>query len=362
MPQNLFAHWRAGHLSTRYANLIKVTRGPGDLLLFNYTGECQNKRLWDNLTTLCRGLILHPETGEVVARPFLKFTNWHEYQEPIPEEPFSVTEKVDGSLGILYRHQGEYFLATRGSFTSPEAKRGTEMLRPLLAGRALPDELTFLFEIILPEMGSTVVKYDFAGLFLLGVVNRFTGAELSRGELERWAKTIGCRLPKHYPFTSTSEVMAARATLPADMEGYVLHFQGGLRLKLKSEAYLAVLRASLGLSRGKILAALAEGEDAYLALLQQTPEELLPYADKIATAARAEMQRLQTTARALFAQAPKDGRKEFALWVQQQVPMSLRKVMFVLLDGKEPRWFELVDDNSATALSKKRELGTDHGV
>jgi RNA ligase len=342
MIQNLIKLYQTGELQKRYTNLIKVVQGPEDLLLFNYTDECQKRGAWDEITTLCRGVIVHAKTYEVVARPFEKFFNWHEHQQEIPEEPFTVSEKVDGSLGILYRQQGQYSLATRGSFTSIEAKRGTELLRASLSDQALPDELTFLFEIILAESGSTVVKYGADGLFLLGVLNRHTGEELSPSEVESWTSRLPWKLPKRYSFANKEEVLASRASLPADLEGYVLRFQSGLRLKLKSEAYLAVLRASLGLSRNKVITALSQGEKVYRELLAQTPEELLPYAEKIATEVTMQVEKYNQEAKECFAKAPKEGRKEFALWVQQNAPPELKGALFMMLDGKTPSWYDRI--------------------
>ena len=342
MVQKLIELYDSGELQKRYANLIKVVQGPEDLLLFNYTDECQQRGAWDEITTLCRGVIVHAKTREIIARPFEKFFNWHEYKQEIPEEPFTVSEKVDGSLGILYRLQDQYALATRGSFTSVEAKRGTELLRASLGDHKLPEDLTFLFEIILSNAGSTVVKYDSDGLFLLGVLNRHTGEELSPDEVEAWTTRLPWRAPKRYTFATKEAVLATRATLPADLEGYVLRFQSGLRLKLKSEAYLAVLRASLGLSRNKVITALSLGEKAYQELLAQTPEELLPFAEKIAAEVVAQVESYNRDAKSWYEKAPKEGRKEFALWVQQNAPPELKGALFMMLDGKTPRWYDMI--------------------
>ena len=56
---------------------------------------------------------------------FNKFFNMEEHQpEEIPNETFEVFEKLDGSLGILFWYQGQWILATKGSFTSDQAIRG----------------------------------------------------------------------------------------------------------------------------------------------------------------------------------------------------------------------------------------------
>lgn len=91
-----------------------------DLILFNYTNAAQFANRWNWFERQSRGLILNRETGEVVARPFPKFFNWGETNQPTASL-VELTEKIDGSLGILYRHNGEFKIATRGSFTSDQA-------------------------------------------------------------------------------------------------------------------------------------------------------------------------------------------------------------------------------------------------
>ena len=88
--------------------LIKVTASPyNNLLLLNYTERAQFTRSWNPEVMACRGLIIsgHPSASdvEIVARPFPKFFNYSEHQpDSIPDLPLEVTEKVDGSLVILY--------------------------------------------------------------------------------------------------------------------------------------------------------------------------------------------------------------------------------------------------------------------
>src|SRR5512146_92970 len=98
------------------------------LAILNYTEKATYERVWNDVTKTCRGLIYDVETAEVRARPFRKFFN---YGEPGAElgslyEPASVTNKVDGSLGVLYEGVDGLAIATRGSFTSDQAVHATE--------------------------------------------------------------------------------------------------------------------------------------------------------------------------------------------------------------------------------------------
>src|SRR5690242_15452026 len=77
-----------------------------NLAIWNYTPRCQFERYWTPEMLMCRGLITTPD-GEIVARPFPKFFNLDEHQGDLPLEPFTVTAKMDGSLGILYWLDGK---------------------------------------------------------------------------------------------------------------------------------------------------------------------------------------------------------------------------------------------------------------
>jgi RNA ligase len=89
--------------------------------IYNYSRTCQYENNWDEITKMCRGLILDQE-GNVIAKGFDKFFNMEEHQpDEIPNETFEVFEKLDGSLGILFWYQGKWILATKGSFTSDQS-------------------------------------------------------------------------------------------------------------------------------------------------------------------------------------------------------------------------------------------------
>ena len=66
-----------------------------DLIIWNYTPECQFSRSWDKYTEMCRGLITDSK-GNIVARPFKKFFNYGEdVKLKLPTDRPRISEKME---------------------------------------------------------------------------------------------------------------------------------------------------------------------------------------------------------------------------------------------------------------------------
>lgn len=203
-----------------------------DLIIWNYTQKCQFEQAWDEVTMQARGLITRPD-GTIVARPFKKFFNYEQHTEPLPLEPFKVTEKCDGSLGILYFIDGKPYIATRGSFTSEQALRANSILEryhdlPILT------HYTYLFEIIFPENRIVVDYGETEDLILLAAIHTETGKEIDIHD-PSYASMWTCPIVKRYD--GITDIAALRELEEANKEGFVIRFESGLRLKVKFEDY-----------------------------------------------------------------------------------------------------------------------------
>jgi len=251
--------------------LIKPQNHPElNLIIWNYTQRCQFEKKWDEITSMCRGLITDP-TGEVVARPFNKFFNWDEHESPelpnIPSEKFSAYDKMDGSLGITYPTPNGYALATRGSFTSDQAIKGTQMLHHT---EMFKPGMTYLFEIIYPD---NRIVIDYSGeekLIFLGAREIETGKVYTTD----W-------------FPDISSVYETPKTIldyskPRDnAEGVVIHFESGLMVKVKYEEYVRLHRLVTGVTARSVwdllrtnkVELMGTQEYAIKELVERVPEE-----------------------------------------------------------------------------------------
>jgi len=133
------------------------------LTIYNYTQKTQYDGHWDDVTLACRGLIVDSSTGEILVRPIPKFFNYEEVPNEVPlsdSEYLYVQDKMDGSLGIIFNYKGEWILSSRGSFTSDQAVKGTEILKSRYKLDKFMPEVAYIVEIIYPE-NRIVVDYIF---------------------------------------------------------------------------------------------------------------------------------------------------------------------------------------------------------
>jgi RNA ligase len=242
------------------------------LTIWNYSEKVQYDNLWDEMTLQTRGLVTD-ENGNIVALPFKKFFNVEE-KNHTPTEEFDVYEKMDGSLGILFNYQGEWVMATRGSFVSEQAIKGFEILKNYDYEK-LHKNYTYLFEIIYKE-NRIVVQYDYNDLILLGMIETKTGYEVDLHNegtdirLKNLINNLGFKVVRKFDKVKSYEPL--KHFIPDSKEGYVVRFSNGDRIKIKGEEYLRLHKLMTNVSTTAVWEMLSEGRDV-LELLKGVPDE-----------------------------------------------------------------------------------------
>jgi len=211
------------------ARLITAHSHPEDphVIIYNYTPQCSFKRAWDGVTTRCRGLVIDWRHGRILTNTIPKFFD-------LPNGvsgPCTVTEKMDGWLGIIFHWDGRWRITTRGRFTTSITPCAEKMLAKVDRSRLDP-QYTYLVEIIHP-ITSVVVKYGFEGLVFLAARHTATGNELHH-------RPDGF-LP--LPQADTDNLAELRQRDLPNREGYVAHFADGRRFKIKFPWYRRMLEA-----------------------------------------------------------------------------------------------------------------------
>jgi len=250
--------------------LHKQTHPTYDLTIWNYSPKVQYEKLWDDVTIMCRGLVTNSD-GHIIARPFKKFFNYEEHKpEDLPNEDFVVYEKMDGSLGILFNYKNEWILATRGSFTSPQAIKGKQILDVKHDISSLRKDNTYLFEIIYPENRIVVDYKGEEKLVVIGGIHTETGDEIPDSSLF-WLQEAGFEIVTTYKTWGESYDLL-KEEISKDKEGYVIRFKNGFRMKIKGDEYKRLHRILTNISNRDIFEYVKEGKPLD-EILDKVPDE-----------------------------------------------------------------------------------------
>jgi T4 RnlA family RNA ligase len=308
------------------------------LTIWNYTEKVQFENLWDEVTLMCRGLVTD-DKGNIVARPFRKFFNMEEGKHT-PTDEFKVYEKMDGSLGILFHYEGEWVMATRGSFTSDQAVKGMEMLSNYDYHK-LHKDFTYLFEIIYAE-NRIVCSYDFEDVVLLGAVNTKHGYEVNlHGDLDmriqNLVKNVGLNVVKRYDGISDYSVL--KQMVRDDAEGFIVLFSNGDRMKVKGVEYLRLHKIMTNVSTTAIWEVLSSGGNMD-DLLKDVPDEFYKKIQDYVKQLRYQYWSVQEHAGKYFDNLYESYDRElpekakYAEWVKQ-FEKHLHPILFRMYDNKD---------------------------
>jgi RNA ligase len=330
------------------------------LFIYNYSPSAQYERMWNDVTTQCRGLIVD-EDGYIVARPFAKFFNYGEVDQytDLPAGDPIVSEKMDGSLGIIYTYEGVSRVATRGSFASDQALWATEFLRTNFPDFAQPEGVTTLVEIIYSQNRIVVDYGDREGLVLLGAIDNATGADIPILDVCYWKGTKWWTGPvaEHYEYHSAEDAVAlATGDEFEDAEGVVLCWPRpdgpSFRLKIKHPRYVELHRIVTGLSTRTIHEALAT--DTFDDLIANVPDEFHPWIRQVEGDLRLQFDAISQRAEselmhARYNAGPFRDRRELAEQVKKTTYPGL---CFALEDGKDisQRIWTMIRPERTTAM------------
>jgi RNA ligase len=305
--------------------IVNVGQGEREgLKLVTYSKTYQyehNSVDWDPLVKHCRGIIFDTTDTlspyRIVALPFSKFFNYGEGNIHYPSAGATIDkvfEKVDGSLGICFYWHNKWHMTTRGSLNSDIGVVGQQLLDDVLSyevGVSLDPQRTYLFEILAP-ICQIVVKYNKSELVALGSRDNRSGECLyGRNSILFWPQYAG-----EYFFNTKEEMVAwLNNTKGTEFEGFVVHFSDGSIFKFKSEDYMHLHRIIAQFTFKRVLEAVQNGEQEEIR--KALPEELIAEFDEYVDTINRKVRETVRKVALVVADAPKESRKEFALYLQQ---------------------------------------------
>lgn len=299
------------------------------LLIWNYTIQTQYDRDWTSITRMCRGLVTDVG-GDIVARPFQKFFNLNEQPYRYSDE-HRIYEKMDGSLGIVFQYNGIWYTATRGSFTSDQSIKGSELLTNYDASELDPD-YTYMFEIIYPD-NRIVINYGEDRLTLIGKRHTESGRYMDVSDYE----TKGFDVVKEYKNLSFSDLEELEWD---DKEGFVVRFihNDGMFddfVKIKFDEYCRLHKIMTEVSTKSVWEMLKFGKDLD-EVLNNVPDEFYDKIKEYERELRHEFVATERIYKLLFRQSQTLGltndRKSFADYAMKSEQPA---ILFKMLDGKD---------------------------
>jgi RNA ligase len=305
------------------------------LTIWNYTPKVQYENLWDEVALMCRGLVTDND-GNIVARPFKKFFNIEEGKH-ISTKEFEVFEKMDGSLGIMFKYNGLMVCATRGSFTSEQSVWMNKFADKYNYQDIIVDGFTYLFELIYPQNRIVVDYGDQERMVLLGIIKTESGEEVPYDDIffDGWDVVE--------KYDGVKDYTTLKNMVKNNHEGFVVRFSNGDRMKVKGEEYIRLHKIMTNISTTSVWEILSNGgriED----FLTDVPDEFYEKIKKYENNLKYEFYQIKEYCGKLHDnfrygkyndKYPEPTKKEFAEFVIKNAdPTELRAVMFKMWDGK----------------------------
>ncbi|MFF5970187.1 RNA ligase [Streptomyces sp. NPDC012769] len=368
-PHELAAAVEAGHVTRKSHPELPLS-------IYTYTRTCQYEGVWNSVTIRCRGLVADDRTGRIVALPLPKFFNVSEhetgrpYAPALPDEPFEVYEKVDGSLGVVFHYEGRWRVASKGSFISTQATWAQRRLDGADTSALVPGT-TYLAEIVYPQNRIVVDYGDRRDLVLLAAFGP-DGTETPLAEAATAWQGIGSVVTVHPPMPLDALLKLTESnTLPdgnpatgTDAEGFVLRFANGVRAKAKIAEYVRLhkvltgvterdiwrghgiqrfagtsartLAQGLGLSMPELGGIRSRGGRPLDALLEQVPDEFDAWVRSVIARLEEEFAARTRAIDEAYASLAHlaDDRGAFARAAKELPDPRLRSALFLRLDGR----------------------------
>ncbi len=222
-------HW---HIINGYVKFS--SHSTKNIRILTYTEKCKQYGFWNEFTLWCRGLII--ENNTILYRPLKKFFILKDIPDFILNSflpPYTISKKIDGTLGILYWINQIPFIATKGSFHSRQAVIGTRILftKYYDSIAILNKSYSYFFEIISP-LDPHIIDYgNVEDIILLGAYDNKLFRDIQLHELSDLPFKIPDTIKKYDYLKYTKKDNN-------NEEGYVISDTNNQRIKIKFPTYI----------------------------------------------------------------------------------------------------------------------------
>lgn len=379
--EKLFENWLIKLNKKEYGDIFESLQvnQDEDILLIRYGLAEMQRGMWEDKNSIyreCRSVVIDLKNEAIVLAPFRKFFNINEveensleniYEEIKHADIFEITNKLDGSMQSARYYQDKIFMAGSMAINQDNSwrlKDGYSMLsnnhkRMIKENR----NITFIFEYISLK-DAHVVLYDKSeeGLYLIGARDITSGHQWSYDLLSSCAKYYNVKMTNIEKKTIDEVLDEMKILKSHEKEGWVINIDGHM-VKVKCDDYVHLHRLLDKFSSVNVIIENV-AEDRIDDMLSKVPKG---YKEKIVKIANAIIEYKNNTTKLVwdyYDKAPKENKKEFMIWVDENCSPEVRGCVkniylgreFNVLKGRCGNYKKLSDLNIVKGHSELFEL------
>lgn len=356
----------------------------GNMLLIRYgrysdvfggENEITNNNFWDiydGFYKECRSVVIDVKSEEIVLSPFKKFRNLNECEENNIEiitekiknaKSLEITNKLDGSMQSARVYHDNIIMSGSQAIDMNNSWRlrdgqGILMCQPNYVHMLKENqEYTFIFEYITLKDAHVVnYKQEDEGLYLLGMRNVYTGEQLSYAQVKTYADIYNVKMTQIFDKTFDEILNDVDKYKSHEMEGYVINIDGHL-VKIKCDDYVQIHKILSNISSiNLIIKHIAD--NTFDDLISKVPESYHWRVMKVANLVLTYIKNTEVEVNTWFKVAPKENKKDFMIYIEQNVPRELRGYVRCKYLGKEFNYIKNGNEQNPS-YKKLKEMGID---
>lgn len=281
-----------------YCNDGCQREGLENLVLFQYSKIASFRKAteWNDVEKISRGIIFEKETGKLIALSFPKFYNYSELPEDnnITNDDIDYIEyKEDGSLGICFYYNNNWWVSTHGSLGSEQGVHATNVLRKKYNYMDLNYSLTYLVEIVYPDNRIVTDYGDVDDLYLLdfNAINSISDDTFVLFSLVDKARQVfnnnSIYSQKMLDLLNTFDKSKLLDEInnfcvnnqDYNFEGFVVTLKNGRKIKFKTFAYVSIHRSKFNITFKQVKHLYINSEESLYQWKKELPNEFFHLVD-----------------------------------------------------------------------------------
>lgn len=315
-----------------------------NFLLIRYGLAEMQRGMWEDKESIyrqCRSVVIDLENDELALTPFKKFFNINEVEENNVDnlvekikqaKVFEISNKLDGSMISIRYYKGDYLISTSMTLNEEISWRLQDAKEMFYKDKSIMEfvkdysDYTFVFEYIsLRDAHVVIYNKEDEGLYLLGMVNTYTGEELDYSKVISLGERYKVKCVELEDITLDDVLEKSKELKSNEKEGWVLNIDGH-KVKIKCDDYVNIHRMLDRLSSINVIIQ-SIANNTYDDLISKIPFSYRKRVDNIADVIFNYVIETKKVIEKYYDKAPKGDKKEFMVWVEKNVPKEYKKYL-----------------------------------